>query len=140
VIGACVIAGVLAEWFTPGGVAEMSSPVQKFERFVGLLLLGLAALGAMLVGLSAATIFRTPGVDESNSTIMLGVWKLLYDTSAPPPVVIVGAAGLGLLLAAAVALVERRVATRARRSEDAQRLPSLPSSSWPRPAGTTPAR
>ena len=100
--------------------------MQKFERFVGLLVLGLAALGAMLVGLSAATIFRTPGVDESNSTIMLGVWDLLYDTSAPPPVVIVGAAGLGLLLAAAVALVERHVATRARRSEDARRMPLAP--------------
>jgi len=109
-----------------GGVAERVISVQKFERFVGLLVLGLAALGAMLVGLSAATIFRTPGVDESNSTIMLGVWDLLYDTSAPPPVVIAGAAGLGLLLAAAVALVERRVATRARRSEDARRMPLAP--------------
>jgi cellulose synthase/poly-beta-1,6-N-acetylglucosamine synthase-like glycosyltransferase len=100
--------------------------VQRFERFVGLLVIGLAALGAILVGLSAATIFRTPSVAESRSTTMLSVWRLLYNTSTPPPLVMVGAAGLGLLLAAAVALVERRVGTRSRRSEDARRSPLAP--------------
>jgi biofilm PGA synthesis N-glycosyltransferase PgaC len=100
--------------------------VQQLERFVGVLLVGLAALGAVLVGLSAATIFRTPDVDESSSATLLGAWKLLYNTSAPSPVVIAGAAGLGLLLAALVALVERRVSTRARRSEDAGRMPLAP--------------
>jgi len=100
--------------------------VQRFERFVGLLLIGLATLGAVLVGLAAATIFRTPEVDESSSATMLGVWELLYNTSAPPLVVIVGAVGLGLLLAAAVALVERHVGTRARRSEDPRRMPLAP--------------
>ena len=100
--------------------------MQRFERFVGLLLVGLATLGAVLVGLSAATIFRTPLVEESSSTTLLGVWKLLYNTSAPPLLVVLGAVGLGLLLAAGVALVERHVGTRARRSEDAQRMPLAP--------------
>ncbi|GAA1434439.1 glycosyltransferase family 2 protein [Microlunatus lacustris] len=100
--------------------------MQKFERFVGLLLIGVAALGALLIGLAAARVFRSPGVEESSSATLLGVWRLLYNTAAPPLVVVVGAAGLGLLLAAVVALVERRVADRARRSEDVQRLPLAP--------------
>ncbi|SDT42057.1 Glycosyltransferase, catalytic subunit of cellulose synthase and poly-beta-1,6-N-acetylglucosamine synthase [Friedmanniella luteola] len=99
--------------------------MQRFQRFVGLLLVGLAALGAVLVGVSAAVVFRTPRVDEATSTTV-GFWHLLYNTTAPSPVVILGATGLGLLLAAAVALVERRVSTRARRSEDAQRMPLAP--------------
>lgn len=99
--------------------------MQKFERYVGLLLVGLAALGAVLVGLAAATVFRTPRVDEATPTTV-GIWHLLYNTTAPSPVVILGAIGLGLVLAAVVALVERRVSTRARRSEDAVRMPLAP--------------
>ena len=67
--------------------------MQKFERYGGRLLVGLAALGTILVGLLAATLVRTPVVAEPSSATMGGVWELLYDTSAPPAVVIVGGAG-----------------------------------------------
>jgi hypothetical protein len=50
----------------------------------------------------------------------------VYSTSAPHVGVIVGAAGLGLLVAAVVALIERRVGTRARGSEDPNQMPLAP--------------
>ncbi len=57
---------------------------------------------------------------------MLGAWHLLYDTEAPALPTIAFAAGLALLFAAGVALLERRIANRARRSDDGTRLPLSP--------------
>ena len=68
--------------------------MQRFERYVGLLLVGLMARGAVLVGLAAAAVFRTPRVDEATPSTV-GVWHLLNNTAAPSPVVILGATGLG---------------------------------------------
>ena len=60
-----VLAGLFGRLVaTPGVSPKGSSPVQKFERFVGLLLLGVAALGAVLMGLSAIAIFGTRTVDR----------------------------------------------------------------------------
>ncbi|HET9650353.1 MAG TPA: glycosyltransferase family 2 protein [Microlunatus sp.] len=99
----------------------------RFERFVGVLLIGLAALGALLMGLAAAAAIRNPwSTADATSGSVFGYWDLLYDTAAPPWSVGVGAAGLGLLLAAVVALIERRVATRSRASEDRARMPLAP--------------
>ena len=101
--------------------------MNRFDRFVGLLLIGLAVLGAILMGLAAALTIQNPlpATDTSSATV-LGFWDLLYNTAAPPVGVIVGAAGLGLLLAAVVAIVERRIATRSRASSDPERMPLAP--------------
>jgi biofilm PGA synthesis N-glycosyltransferase PgaC len=102
--------------------------VQKFERFVGLVVIGLAALGAILMAMAAALIVHDPApTDQASSTSLFGFWHLLYNTSAPHVGVIVGAAGFGLLVAAMVALIERRVGTRARGSEDPNQMPLAPS-------------
>ena len=44
----------------------------------------------------------------------------------PSPRVLLAAAGVALLLAAGVAALERRLVTRARRSEDPDRMPLAP--------------
>jgi biofilm PGA synthesis N-glycosyltransferase PgaC len=101
--------------------------VQRFERFVGLVVIGLAALGAILMAMAAALIVHDPApTNQASWARLLGFWQLLYSTSAPPVGVIVGAAGLGLLVAAVVALIERRIGTRARGSEDRNQMPLAP--------------
>jgi biofilm PGA synthesis N-glycosyltransferase PgaC len=101
--------------------------VLRFERFVGLVVIGLAALGAILMAMAAALIIRDPAPTKpASSTSLFGYWHLLYSTSAPHVGVIVAAAGLGLLVAAVVALIERRVGTRARGSEDPDQMPLAP--------------
>ena len=67
------------------------------------------------MGLAAVFTLQDPVPVEGTSTeTIFGFWELLYSTSAPPVGIVVAAAGFGLLVAAVVALVERRVGTRAR--------------------------
>jgi cellulose synthase/poly-beta-1,6-N-acetylglucosamine synthase-like glycosyltransferase len=94
---------------------------------VGVALVGLALLGAALMGLAAVLTLKNPvSVDGTSTQTIFGFWKLLYSTSAPPIGIVVAAAGFGLLLAAIVALVERRVTTLARTNDDRERMPLAP--------------
>ncbi len=54
------------------------------------------------------------------------MWHVLYDTDAPAARVVLAAGGLALLFAAGVAWLERRVATRLRRSDDEVATPLAP--------------
>ena len=64
---------------------------------------------------------RSPSVDQSpKSRALFGVWHVFYDNQAPALTVVIGAVGLGLIFAAGVALVERVVMDRSRRSTDAE--------------------
>lgn len=97
---------------------------QRLQRGVGLLIFGTAVAGAALLGWSLSD-------SESHSTkpsdgVVLGAWHLLYDTQAPTLATLAFAAGLALLFAAGVALLERRIANHARRSDDGARLPLSP--------------
>ena len=97
------------------------------ERFVGVALVGLALLGAVLMGLAAmATIGDPVPVDDPSTETLFGAWQLLYNSATPPIAVVVAAAGFGLLLAALVALVERRVTTASRTNDDRHRMPLAP--------------
>ena len=97
----------------------------KFSRAVGILILGSAVLGAAL--LWAAVALSSPAAGRSPSTgLFLGVWKVVYDTEAPSLRVMLAALGLALLFAAAVALLERRITDRARRSSDEAVTPLAP--------------
>ena len=58
--------------------------------------------------------------------MLFGVWQVFYDTAMPAPRVMLAAVGVALLLAAGVAGLERRLLTRARRSEDGNRMPLAP--------------
>ena len=103
------------------------SVVPKLEHFVGLALVGIALLGAALIGLAAVLTLQDPvPVDGTSVETIFGFWELLYSTSAPPIGIVVAAAGFALLLAAGVALVERRVTTLARTNEDHERMPLAP--------------
>lgn len=61
-----------------------------------------------------------------DSGVLFGVWTILYDTSAPAPRIILAATAAGILLAALIALLEHRIATRTRRSSDARATPLAP--------------
>ncbi|HJR50694.1 MAG TPA: glycosyltransferase family 2 protein [Gemmatimonadales bacterium] len=95
------------------------------QRAVGLLIFGTAALGAAL--LWAAVSAGEPRVGRSPSEgVVLGAWQVLYDTEAPSMPVLMAAAGMALLFAASIALLERRISTRARRSDNPLATPLAP--------------
>ncbi len=99
----------------------------KFERFVGVALVGLALLGATVVGLAALVVMRDPvGWETPSTAIVFGFWRPIYSTSVPPAGVVLGAAGFALLVAALVGLAERRITYRARTSEDWEQMPLAP--------------
>jgi cellulose synthase/poly-beta-1,6-N-acetylglucosamine synthase-like glycosyltransferase len=88
-------------------------------RYIGLVIAGIAVGGALLLWLAVSA--RSPSVNQSpKSTAVFGVWHVFYDTQAPAVTVVFGAVGLGLILAAGVALIERVVMDRSRRSTDAE--------------------
>lgn len=96
----------------------------RLQRAVGLLIFGTAAAGAGLLWWSVSdTASRR---DDPSDGMVLGAWHLLYDTEAPTLPTLAFAAGLALLFAAGVALLERRIANHARRSDDGARLPLSP--------------
>jgi cellulose synthase/poly-beta-1,6-N-acetylglucosamine synthase-like glycosyltransferase len=97
----------------------------RFQRAVGVVIFGSAGLGAVLLWIAVSS----SGEDAPHAPrqgFLFGVWEVLYDTAAPSSRVLLTAMGLALLFAAGVALLERRIATRARRSEELHRLPLAP--------------
>ncbi|QBX55206.1 glycosyltransferase family 2 protein [Nocardioides seonyuensis] len=95
------------------------------QRSVGLAILGTATLGAVLLWVGVAASDPDPG-QRPQQGLLFGVWRVFYDTAMPSGRVLVAAAGVGLLLAAAVAALERRITNRARRSENPHRTPLAP--------------
>ena len=89
-------------------------------RYVGLIILGIA-VGAALVLWFAASARSSTIQQSTKSSSVFGVWHVLYDNQAPAVTLVIGAVGLALLFAAGVALVERVVLDRSRRSTDADR-------------------
>ena len=98
--------------------------MHRWQRGVGLIIFGTAAAGAALLWWAVAG--SAQARSEPKNTAILGVWNLLYDNEAPSLSTLAAAVGLALLFAAGVALLERRIATRARRSDDGSRLPLSP--------------
>ncbi len=97
----------------------------KFQRLVGIVIILAALLGA--AAMLAAVAWSGPAAGRTpEGGVLFGVWDLLYDASVPPARVLVFASGLALFLAAAVALVERRIATAYRRSLSPETLPLAP--------------
>jgi cellulose synthase/poly-beta-1,6-N-acetylglucosamine synthase-like glycosyltransferase len=88
-------------------------------RYVGLVIAGLAVGGALLLWFAVSA--RSPSVNQSSkATAVFGVWNVFYDTQTPAFTIVIGAVGLGLILAAGVALIDRIVIDRSRRSTDAE--------------------
>lgn len=96
-----------------------------FQRAIGLVVLGTAVGAGALLWYAVAT--GGPRMAESpREGVLFGVWRVFYDTQAPTLRVLLAAAALALLLAAGVALVERRIATRTRRSVNHRTTPLAP--------------
>ena len=99
--------------------------MRRMQRLVGVFVIGAAVLGVALL-VVAVVLTGTSKAERPTSGWLFGVWKVVYDAEPPSAVAVLGAIGLALLLGAAVAVLEERVATRARRSVDAERRPLAP--------------
>jgi len=96
----------------------------KFQRAIGLVILG-AAIGAAAL-LWAAVAAEGPASDKASAEVVLGAWRVIYDTQAPTPRVLLAAVALAIMFAAGVALVERRIVKRSRRSANQLAHPLAP--------------
>lgn len=97
----------------------------RFQRAVGLLILGSAGGGALLLWAALATGGPSAGSPPDRG-VLFGLWNVLYDTQAPSRRVILSAVALALLFAAGVGVLERRIANRSRRSADRGAAPLAP--------------
>ncbi|GAA1128599.1 glycosyltransferase family 2 protein [Arthrobacter flavus] len=96
-----------------------------YQRWVGIFIAVLAGSAAALLWFAVAS--GDPQVrDEPTEGLILGFWRVLYDSEAPSLRVILTAAAMALLLAVGVALLERRIASRSRRSNDGTASPLAP--------------
>ncbi len=95
------------------------------QRSVGLAIIGAAALGATALWVAVASGDPEAGRAPSEG-VLFGIWQVFYDTEMPSPRILLAAVGVALLLAAAVAGIERRLLTHARRSDDGGRMPLAP--------------
>ena len=97
----------------------------RFQRLVGVIILGVALGASALLWVAVSS--TGPGASNPpEEGVLFGVWNVFYDTQAPAPRILIAAVALALLAAAGVALIEQRIATRARRSEDEGGMPLAP--------------
>ncbi len=97
----------------------------KFHRAIGVVVFGGALLGALLLGL-ALTLSAPTATSSPTHGLLFGVWQVAYDTQAPSPQILLAAGGLALVAAAGVAILERRISNRDRRSFVPDDLPLAP--------------
>ncbi len=96
----------------------------RMQRLVGIGIVGTAALGGALLWTAVAWQDPQPG-EQSEKTLLFG-HDLFYDPIIPSAPTILAAMGLAILLAAGVALLERRLTTRSRRATDLTWSPLSP--------------
>ena len=89
--------------------------IGRFHRAVGVVTLGAAGGAAALLWLAVAAAGPANGQAPTEG-MLFGAWHIFYDTQAPTPRVTLAAVALAILFAAGVALLERRIANRSRRS------------------------
>ena len=94
----------------------------RFHRAIGIVVLGSAVFGAVLLGV-AITLTGTGADSRPSHGALFGIWKVVYDTQAPSPRVMLAAFGLALVFAAGVALLERLITNHDRRSDLPADLP-----------------
>ncbi len=100
-------------------------PGDWFRRLIGVLVLGVAGGAAGLLWWAAAAA-GSDAVAPPSEGVVLGIWSVLYASEAPPARLTAVAVALALLAAAGVALLERRITNRARRSVDLRTHPLAP--------------
>ncbi len=97
----------------------------SLKRAVGAMVLGVAALGASALLLVVSRAGHNDG-HEPSETLVLGVWRVLYDGRAPALWMVLAAVGAALVCAGAVVVFEGRVVARSRRSDRSQVMPLAP--------------
>lgn len=96
-----------------------------FSRWAGALIAVVVSVAALL--LWAVILPNEHSTEEEPATgVFLGFWNVLYDTQAPAPRVILGAIAVAVLMAAGIALLERRITTRYRRATNRRITPLAP--------------
>ncbi|CAH0193510.1 Poly-beta-1,6-N-acetyl-D-glucosamine synthase [Arthrobacter sp. Bi26] len=97
----------------------------QLHRTVGLVIAVIAGTAAAILWAAVAAGGRAQAEGEPHGFI-LGVWNVLYSTNAPGARILGAAVALAVLLAAGVALLERRITTRSRRSANVRIAPLAP--------------
>ena len=97
----------------------------RFQRAIGLLVLVATGSAAALLWFAVAAADPEATSTPQSGTVF-GSWQVFYDTQAPSRQAILVAAALAVLFAAGLALLERRIATRSRRSVNEQGSPLAP--------------
>jgi cellulose synthase/poly-beta-1,6-N-acetylglucosamine synthase-like glycosyltransferase len=97
----------------------------NLDRVVGLVIAAIVTAAAGLLWLAVAINGPSATIAESNNMV-IGVWRVLYNSNAPDLAVILTAIALALLAAAGLAIVERRITTKSRRSMDPADKPLAP--------------
>lgn len=92
------------------------------DRAVGVVIGTTALGGALLLWFAVASGGLTPAKQPTKGFVV-GVWKVFYNTEVPPPQAILVAIAVVLLLTAGLALLERRMSNRSRRSTDGKPYP-----------------
>ncbi|GAB3301787.1 glycosyltransferase [Epidermidibacterium keratini] len=103
----------------------MSKRKGGLERGIGIVILGMALFAGLVLWI-ALTVLEPEDRTAPQDGLLFGVWDFVYDTQAPSLQAILVAVALALLLAAAVATIERQITNKYRRSADADELPLAP--------------
>jgi len=97
----------------------------RFRRAVGLIIIALTTGAAALLWVAVGRGLAPSGAPPDEG-LLFGVWHVLYDTEAPSLGVVLTAAALAVLFAAGIALLERRITNRSRRSDNGRATPLAP--------------
>jgi biofilm PGA synthesis N-glycosyltransferase PgaC len=99
--------------------------MHRFQRAVGLGILALAAIASVTIWFELAA-RNTDHLKPSHSGVVLGIWHVLYTTEPPSDRILAIAVSFAVLFAAGVGLLEHRILTRSRRSNNPQAMPLAP--------------
>lgn len=116
--------------YEPPGAAEDEAQAGyrrtgRLDRAVGLVIAAIVTAGAVLLWLAIAAEGPETSIADSED-VVIGIWRILYNADAPATDVILAAISLALLAGAGLALLERRIATRTRRSSNPGKQPLAP--------------
>jgi poly-beta-1,6-N-acetyl-D-glucosamine synthase len=109
----------------PQEESTASPAVPWLQRVVGLVVLGVAGAAAALLWVTVGAGIPEHEAAPTHATLF-GLWDVFYDAQIPTPRVMLAAVSLAVLLAAGVALLEKRIADRSRRSSDRLTDPLAP--------------
>ena len=99
--------------------------VRFFSRSVGLLVAAAACSAATVLWVAVASDDPAAG-NAVDTGVLFGVWTYLYALDLPSPRVLLAAVALAIFFAAGIALIERRVTNKSRRSSDFRATPLAP--------------